>query len=114
MSKLTEWLQAKKKICDGATEGPWESTFIGGPLIPNRIEIDEVGRHGSPHITIRRDQKFIDSGFFGTTDAELIADSRTSLPIALEIIRRQAHVIKSAYLELDLDPSKIAKELEDK
>jgi len=71
-----------------ATKGPWISTYIGGPLNPVRIEVDHVGREGSAHIIVERDQKGIDVGFFGTKDAEFIAASRTAVPMLLEKLEK--------------------------
>lgn len=99
IDKLLAELEALER---GATEGPWDSMFIGGPLNPKRIEVDEVGREGSPHITIRREQKFIDSGFFGE-DGKFIAKSRNALPLLLKLIKKQREALRSTGLLAFMD-----------
>lgn len=93
MTKLETWEEKQKEIEDKTTKGPWVSMFIGGPLTPKRIEISEVGREGSPHITIKQEQKYIDSGFFKEGDPEFVANARTALPQARKIIRALSNVL---------------------
>lgn len=91
----TEELKALLVLEEEATQKDWTHMFIGGSLNSERVEVYEVGREGSPHITIRFAQSFIDSGFFGTTDAELIAKSRNIIKaLILEVLEAREKINK--------------------
>jgi len=55
-----------------------------------------VGREGSPHIVVTRKQKYIDSGFFGESDPEFIAHSRTDIPALIEEVEKLRKELRDA------------------
>lgn len=63
-----DWISDRRALIDAATEGPWEAEPLEGNIVtPARGTIIEVSR-------------------WTDADAALIADSRTSLPAALDAL----------------------------
>ena len=69
-----DWIAARRELLDAATEGPWLSTDVY-PLV-SPVQID-----GFAH-PVERAEAVAQAG----ADSALIADARTSLPMALDAL----------------------------
>ena len=87
-----EWITQRRELLNAATEGPWEATF--GPR--------ELARVWTTHPDDREALAAL-TGFVedcdGGADAALIADTRTSLPRALDALEAVLTVVAPAGAE---------------
>jgi len=75
---LDDWIKEKQKLCDGAKRGPWE-----------KVSYHTITSPDGHRYVCRRDVML----GFTQPDMKFIADARSTLPICLEIIRKQKEVL---------------------
>ena len=81
-----DWIAARRELLDAATEGPWLSTDVY-PLV-SPVQID-----GFAH-PVERAEAVAQAG----ADSALIADARTSLPMALDALHAVLNVHEGDHL----------------
>lgn len=100
---LNDWLSEQEKICEAATAGPWgthvsernDYTFtpsVWAKRHPKQVDYLICNLHRKddrPFFPPRGDENNQSS------DAEFIANSRTALPQALQVIRELREALKS-------------------
>ena len=67
-----DWIKARRELLDDATDGPWATTADGSDTL-------SAGFNPDGYLCLY-------AGFGWDDDAALIADARTSLPLALDAI----------------------------
>ena len=74
MTTTADWIKRRRELLDDATEAPWTPDDVYGLVAPTKID-------GYTH-PVERAEAIRQ----GAADDALIADARTSLPLALEAI----------------------------
>lgn len=110
---ITEWISKTEKLCESASEGPWEESL---QIDPDPNGSDYYFSSGPRHKVLQYFRGLPIPDQKATNDAQFIADARTSMPIALKLIRKyrdMLYMISEGITELgfkDQIDQKLAKE----